>query len=49
MTAASKMARDGGRVVVIGIAAGATPAPIELPHVVHRSIRLKGLYGARAG
>ena len=41
------MARDGGRVVVIGIAAGTTPAPIEITHLVRRGIRLQGSYGAR--
>jgi S-(hydroxymethyl)glutathione dehydrogenase/alcohol dehydrogenase len=45
--AAFRMARDGGRVVVIGIAAGATPAPIEITHLVRRGIRLQGSYGAR--
>jgi S-(hydroxymethyl)glutathione dehydrogenase/alcohol dehydrogenase len=33
--------------VVIGIAAGATPAPIEITHLVRRGIRLQGSYGAR--
>ena len=47
VTAAFKMARDGGRVIVIGIAAGATPAPIEITHLVRRGIRLQGSYGAR--
>jgi succinate semialdehyde reductase (NADPH) len=47
VAAAFKMARDGGRVVVIGIAAGATPAPIEITHLVRRGIRLQGSYGAR--
>jgi S-(hydroxymethyl)glutathione dehydrogenase/alcohol dehydrogenase len=47
VTAAFKMAGDGGRVVVIGIAAGATPAPIEITHLVRRGIRLQGSYGAR--
>jgi succinate semialdehyde reductase (NADPH) len=47
VTAAFKMARDGGRVVVIGIAAGTTPAPIEITHLVRRGIRLQGSYGAR--
>jgi S-(hydroxymethyl)glutathione dehydrogenase/alcohol dehydrogenase len=47
VTAAFKMARDGGRVVVIGIAAGATPAPIEITHLVRRGIRIQGSYGAR--
>jgi S-(hydroxymethyl)glutathione dehydrogenase/alcohol dehydrogenase len=47
VTAAFRMARDGGRVVVIGIAAGTTPAPIEITHLVRRGIRLQGSYGAR--
>jgi S-(hydroxymethyl)glutathione dehydrogenase/alcohol dehydrogenase len=47
VTAAFKMARDGGRVVVIGIAPGTTPAPIEITHLVRRGIRLQGSYGAR--
>ncbi|HSE94869.1 MAG TPA: zinc-binding dehydrogenase [Methylomirabilota bacterium] len=47
VTAAFKMVRDGGRVVVIGIAAGTTPAPIEITHLVRRGIRLQGSYGAR--
>jgi S-(hydroxymethyl)glutathione dehydrogenase/alcohol dehydrogenase len=47
VTAAFKMARDGGRVVVIGIAAGTTPAPIEITHLVRRGIRLQGSYGGR--
>lgn len=47
VTAAFRMARDGGRVVVIGIAPGATAAPIEITHLVRRGIRLQGSYGAR--
>ena len=47
VTAAFRMARDGGRVVVIGIAAGTTAAPIEITHLVRWGIRLQGSYGAR--
>jgi succinate semialdehyde reductase (NADPH) len=47
VTAAFRMARDGGRVVVIGIAAGTTAAPIEITHLVRRGIRLQGSYGGR--
>jgi S-(hydroxymethyl)glutathione dehydrogenase/alcohol dehydrogenase len=45
--AAFRMVRDGGRAVVIGIAPGTTPAPIEITHLVRRGIRLQGSYGAR--
>lgn len=44
---AFQMARDGGRVVVVGIAAGTTAAPIEITRLVRRGIRLVGSYGAR--
>jgi S-(hydroxymethyl)glutathione dehydrogenase/alcohol dehydrogenase len=47
VTAAFRMVRDGGRAVVIGIAPGTTPAPIEITHLVRRGIRLQGSYGAR--
>jgi S-(hydroxymethyl)glutathione dehydrogenase/alcohol dehydrogenase len=47
VVAAFRMARDGGRVVVIGIAPGTTTAPIEITHLVRRGIRLQGSYGAR--
>jgi succinate semialdehyde reductase (NADPH) len=39
--------RDGGRVVVVGIAPGATTAPIEITRLVRRGIRLTGSYGGR--
>lgn len=39
--------RDGGRVVVVGIAAGNAAAPIEITRMVRRSITLRGSYGAR--
>lgn len=41
------MARDGGRVVVVGIAAGAATAAIEITRLVRRGIHLIGSYGAR--
>ncbi|MBI3962827.1 MAG: zinc-binding dehydrogenase, partial [Deinococcus sp.] len=41
------MARDGGRVVVIGIAPGAATAAIEITRLVRRGIRLSGSYGCR--
>lgn len=47
VAAAFRMARDGGRVVVIGIAPGATTVPIEITHLVRRGIRLQGSYGGR--
>ncbi len=47
VTAAFKMARDGGRVIVIGIGDGPAAAPIEITHLVRRGIRLQGSYGAR--
>jgi succinate semialdehyde reductase (NADPH) len=40
-------ARDGGRVVVVGIAAGTAAVPIEITRLVRRSITLRGSYGAR--
>jgi S-(hydroxymethyl)glutathione dehydrogenase/alcohol dehydrogenase len=45
--AAFRMARDGGRVVVIGIGAGPATVPIEITHLVRRGIRLQGSYGGR--
>ena len=38
---------DGGRVIVVGIAAGTTAAPIEITRLVRRGVRLIGSYGAR--
>ena len=40
-------ARDGGRVVVVGIAPGNTAAPIEITRLVRRGVRLIGSYGGR--
>ena len=39
--------RDGGRVIVVGIAAGKTAAPIEITRLVRRGVRLIGSYGGR--
>jgi S-(hydroxymethyl)glutathione dehydrogenase/alcohol dehydrogenase len=39
--------RDGGRVVVVGLASGNAAAQIEITRLVRRSITLKGSYGAR--
>lgn len=44
---ASEMLRDGGRLVAVGIAPGATTAPIEITRLVRRSQRILGSYGAR--
>lgn len=44
---AFNVVRDGGRVVVVGIAPGTTAVPIEITRLVRRSITLKGSYGAR--
>lgn len=41
------MTRDGGRTVVIGIAAGQATAGIEVTRLVRRGIRLSGSYGCR--
>lgn len=41
------MTRDGGRTVVIGIAAGQATAAIEVTRLVRRGIRLSGSYGCR--
>ena len=41
------MTRDGGRVVVIGIAPGTMTAGIEITRLVRRGIQLMGSYGSR--
>lgn len=41
------MARDGGRVVLIGIAPGTATAGIEITRLVRRGIQLMGSYGCR--
>jgi succinate semialdehyde reductase (NADPH) len=47
MVQAFMMARDGGRVVLVGIAPGTTTAPIEITRLVRRGIQLMGSYGSR--
>ena len=39
--------KDGGRMVVVGIAAGKAAAPIGITHLVRRGIRIIGSFGAR--
>lgn len=39
--------RDGGRVVVVGIAPGNTTVPLEITRLVRRGVRVIGSYGAR--
>ena len=41
------MTGDGGRVVVIGVAALGATAPIEVTRLVRRGIRIVGSYGCR--
>lgn len=41
------MTRDGGRMVVIGIAPGTTTAGIEITRLVRRGIQISGSYGSR--
>ncbi len=41
------MTRDGGRLVVIGIAPGTTTAAIEITRLVRRGIHMMGSYGSR--
>ena len=41
------MSRDGGRVVIVGIAPGTTTAGIEITRLVRRGIQLMGSYGSR--
>jgi S-(hydroxymethyl)glutathione dehydrogenase/alcohol dehydrogenase len=41
------MARDGGRAVLVGIAAGQATAPIEITRLVRRGLQLLGSYGCR--
>jgi S-(hydroxymethyl)glutathione dehydrogenase/alcohol dehydrogenase len=47
VAAAFQMTGDGGRTVVIGIAAGQATAAIEVTRLVRRGIRLSGSYGCR--
>jgi succinate semialdehyde reductase (NADPH) len=44
---ASRMLRDGGRLVAIGIGDGAATAGVEITRLVRRSQRIIGSYGAR--
>jgi succinate semialdehyde reductase (NADPH) len=46
-TQATKMIRDEGRMVAVGIAPGTTTAPVEITQLVRRSQRIIGSYGAR--
>lgn len=39
--------RDGGRVVIVGIAPGSATVPIEITRLVRRSVRIIGSYGGR--
>jgi succinate semialdehyde reductase (NADPH) len=47
VTNAFMMTRDGGRMVVIGIAPGTTTAGIEITRLVRRGIHIMGSYGSR--
>jgi len=44
---AYNVVREGGRVVVVGLAPGSEAVPIEITRLVRRSITLKGSYGGR--
>ncbi|MCY0894626.1 MAG: zinc-binding dehydrogenase [Acidibacillus sp.] len=44
---ASELVRDGGRVIVVGIAKSGLTAPVELQRVVRRGLQIIGSYGAR--
>jgi succinate semialdehyde reductase (NADPH) len=44
---AFRMVRDGGRVVVVGVAPPGTSAPIEIVRLVRRGITLTGSFGCR--
>lgn len=44
---AYNVVRDGGRVIVVGLAPGSEAVPIEITRLVRRSITIKGSYGAR--
>lgn len=46
-TQAVNIVRDGGRAVMVGIAAAGVTAPIEITRLVRRGIRIIGSYGAR--
>ncbi len=44
---AFQMTRDGGRTVIVGVAAPKVAAPIEILRIVRRGIRVVGSYGCR--
>ena len=44
---AAQCVRDGGRAVMVGIAAAGATAPLEITRLVRRGIRIVGSYGAR--
>ncbi len=44
---AFQMTRDGGRTVIVGVAAPKVVAPIEILRIVRRGIRVVGSYGCR--
>ena len=44
---ALEMVKDGGRMVVVGIAPGKSTAAVEITRLVRRGIRIQGSYGAR--
>lgn len=45
---ATDIAREGGRVVVVGIPPAGTTLDVDLARIVRRKIQIKGSYGARA-
>jgi S-(hydroxymethyl)glutathione dehydrogenase/alcohol dehydrogenase len=47
VVSAFMITRDGGRMVVIGIAPGTTTAGIEITRLVRRGIQIMGSYGSR--
>jgi succinate semialdehyde reductase (NADPH) len=44
---AFQMTRDGGRTVIVGVAAPKVTVPIEILRIVRRGIRITGSYGCR--
>ena len=48
-TQAFEMIRDGGRMVAVGIAAGASTANVQITPLVRRGLRLMGSFGGRTG
>jgi succinate semialdehyde reductase (NADPH) len=47
VTQAIDLVRDGGRVVLVGIAPSGQAVPIEITRIVRREIRIIGSYGAK--